>query len=120
MDSSLAKRLLNEGIVPLSERAKTYLQVLVTDFALVRGPRGCRLELNLDDELLSIDSSARKHVFHTLVRELGSEFREALKQELATFEREPRIMAYRFECPKWPLRYANGGVLPIVQFQDRS
>lgn len=120
IDPSLAERLFGEGIVPLSERTLAYLQVLVTEFALIRQAPGCRLELDIGEALLSINSSERKRIFHEAVRASGNQHGEALKQELADFAEKPRIMAYRFACPEWPLRYANGGVLPVVQMGGRS
>jgi hypothetical protein len=51
---------------------------------------------------------------------VGSRGRATLKAELKDFFQKPRLRSCSFRTNKWPLRYANGGALPIVRIGSKT
>jgi hypothetical protein len=69
--------------------------------------------VNVEKDLEVITTGAQKQEFFKDI-ERNRPARDRLIKELNEF-RESGV-AKTFDCRKWPLRYANGGALPIVRF----
>jgi class 3 adenylate cyclase len=99
------------------QRLSSYLtgasfQVLLRTFSLKRDrSNGLWLRLNLEKDIEVITTGAQKQeFFREIAKNLSAQ--DKLTSELNDFMRNG--IAKTFDCAKWPLRYANGGALPIV------
>jgi class 3 adenylate cyclase len=98
-----------------------FFQVLIPGFSLTRfeSPSGqacLKLQLKLTDDLPVLTTTAQKHQFFRGLAH-ADDARAALVKDLALLGTANNSIAP--SCPRWPLRYANGGVLPIVRFGGR-
>jgi class 3 adenylate cyclase len=90
-----------------------FFQVLLQQFGLKKDKTsGLCLRVNVGKDLEVITTGAQKQEFFKDF-EGNQAAREKLIKELNEFARNGG--AKTFECRKWPLRYANGGALPIVK-----
>ena len=104
----------------LSQRSSTYLQTLVTNFTLTRSGSGLQLRLKIEDDPLTIVDGRGKRDIERIARADGSAGRDQLQRPLDALTADPDVMGFRVDCSKWPLRYANGGVLPIVHLEGKD
>jgi hypothetical protein len=109
-------------ILPLRERTDELLQVLLAEFTLKKNPStaGVRLTLKVMDGMPSIADIDGKRELHQIRQKTGTQPRDKLAKALAAFYRNPRKRPCRFKCADHPLRYANGGVLPVVRLDGRD
>jgi len=109
-------------ILPLRDRTDELLQVLLPEFTLrkERPGTGIRLSVEVTDRMPSIIDIDGKREFNRIVRESGMQARDTLAMRLADFFADPREREYCFDCSRHPLRYANGGVLPVVRLDGRD
>ena len=110
----------NKHIRRLSERFHGIMQVLLPEFILTKEERGLLLEATVNDDLPSIADSAGKQEFFSTIKKEGDKAKAKLLQNLRRFYREKRILSYRFDCSAYPLRYANGGVLPVIRLNSED
>jgi hypothetical protein len=109
-----------QHILTLRERSKGFLQVLLPHFTLTKQGRGLLLEVAVTDDLPSIVDSAGKKQFSQRMALQSGDARRRVTRLLFRFYRDSRLLAYHFECPNFPFRYANGGVLPIVRLDSHE
>lgn len=102
----------------LGERGQDILQVLLPEFTLAKEDGGFLLELSLADHLPSIADRRGKARFFEAIDRCGREGRARLTGRLAAFWSDDRLRSYRFDCSDHPLRYGNGGVLPVVRLDQ--
>lgn len=102
----------------LGERGQDILQVLLPEFTLSKEDNGELLDVCLADDLPSIADRAGKAAFFKAVQLAGNDGCARLEQRLADFRKDDRLRSYRFDCADYPLRYGNGGVLPVVRLGD--
>jgi hypothetical protein len=109
-------------ILPLRERTDELLQVLLPEFTLrkARSGQGVQLSLEVGDRMPSIVDVDGKREFNKVAANAGRAARDALARKLREFFEDPRVREYRFDCSGYPLRYANGGVLPVVRLDGRD
>ncbi|MBI5819837.1 MAG: adenylate/guanylate cyclase domain-containing protein [Verrucomicrobia bacterium] len=89
-----------------------FLQVLLRKFALIRSDSGLQLQVDLEGPLEVITSNLDKQDFFNEVSG-ETQARNRLIADIAAFKHDhPHLQS--FDCKKWPLRYANGGTLPVV------
>lgn len=121
---TLLPQLADPSVAPhlrrLSQRSSPYLQTLVTGFTLLRQGRGLELKLTIDEDPLTIVDGRGKRDLESLARAPGTTARERLHARINALRSDPDLMGYRVDCSQWPLRYANGGVLPIVHWEGRD
>ena len=121
---SILEQLLDPAQAPnvrrLSQRSSTYLQTAVTSFTLARVKDGLQLQLKNEDDPLTIVDGRGKRDIEGLARADSLAGRDQLQQRLDKLTADPDLMGYRVDCSNWPLRYANGGVLPIVHFEGQD
>jgi hypothetical protein len=106
-----------KNILRLGDRTRGYLQALVTGFKLTKVMPGCLLELAISDDAFSLIDRHGKQDFLNVLATVGDKPRDCLRAKLDAFFDDPGQEAYRFDCSEWPLRFANGGVLPIVHLE---
>jgi len=109
-------------ILPLRGRTGEFLQVLLKEFTLRKnrpGP-GVRLLVDIKNRMPSIRDVYGKRDFNRLIRRTGTRARDALARRLADFLDDPHERECRFDCSRYPFRYANGGVLPVVRLDGRD
>lgn len=104
----------------LSERWHGVLQVLLPEFTLTKGNQGLLLEVTVTDDLPSIVDSEGKRQFFQAVMGASEEGKKSLVRSLTRFFRDERLLSYRFDCSAYPLRYGNGGVLPIIRLDSED
>jgi hypothetical protein len=102
----------------LGERGQDILQVLLSEFTLTKEDSGLLLDVSLADDLPSIADRAGKASFFEAVHCAGNDGRARLEQNVENFRNDGRLRSYRFDCADHPLRYGNGGVLPVVRLDD--
>ncbi len=102
----------------LGETTHDFLQVLIKEFKLSRTKNGIRIEIELNNEMDSLRESEEKD--H--VRELCQDEKAGGKviEKLASFFDDKDVLSRRIDCEKYPFRYANGGVLPIIKIEDKN
>jgi len=110
------------GAGPLQGRRGEFLQVLLPVFRLRKTGRGSgiRLMVELTDHLPSIVDVAGKRKFNRIVRRPRPRESEGLARHIAEFTRDSSERERLFDCSRYPLRYANGGVLPVVRLKGRE
>ncbi|MEK6260415.1 MAG: toll/interleukin-1 receptor domain-containing protein [Planctomycetota bacterium] len=120
---TILEQLLDPAQTPhvrrLSQRSSAYLQTVVTNFTLTRSGSGLQLRLKIEDDPLTIVEGLGKRDIERVSRADGLDGRDQLQRRLDALA-DPDVMGYRVDCSTWPMRYANGGVLPIVHFEGRD
>jgi hypothetical protein len=109
-------------ILPLRTRTDELLQVLLPEFTVRKnrqGPGLC-LSIEIKDHMHSIGDVHGKGALYEIVGRAGTHARNALAHDLHDFFKNPRLREYRFDCSGHPLRFANGGVLPVVRLDGRD
>jgi hypothetical protein len=109
-------------VLPLHDRTDELLQVLLPEFTLRKNhpDPGVRLLVEIKGAMSSIRDVHGKEALFEFVKKTGPNDREELAKRLADFRKDPRSREYAFDCSGHPLRYANGGVLPIVRLEGRD
>lgn len=108
------------NIVPLAERSKGFLQVLLPEFTLTKESHGRLLEISVSEEMFSIvDLEGRRDLFEAVRRSSGSS-RAELRKQLKDFEGNPRALSYHIDCSECHVRWANGGMLPVVRLDSKD
>lgn len=105
-------------IVTLGKRRKSILQVLLPEFTLHKNGNGLTLDVCVTSDLLSITGNDGKHEFFERLAPGASKSRNKIRKSLADFYRNEHVRGYRFDCSGSPIRYANGGVLPVVRLDS--
>ncbi len=103
-------------IFTLDDIPKGFLQVLLPEFTLTKEGQGRLLEVSINDELQAIRDGAGKKQFFEMIETLP-DGKEQLREDLKRFQDDPRILSYCFDCSSSPLRYGNGGVLPVIRWR---
>jgi len=109
MDIYSAKSVLQPG-----NSSGQFLQVLVSSFTLAKQAPGFSLHLDIDDTMKTIRDGAGKRELFSGIKPSD---RSALKKILASFSKDKNEPSCHFKTPQIPLRFANGGVLPIVRLK---
>lgn len=109
----------SRNIVRLGERGKGLFQVLLPEFTLTRQPQGRQLDLSVSEDLFSIIDLEGKRDFFGAIDEYP-EARARLRKQLTKFDSQRRVLAYRFDCSSSPVRWANGGMLPIIRLDSKD
>lgn len=105
-------------VFTLGDMPRGFLQVLLPGFTLTKvgeSGLGTLIEISISDQLPAIQSSAGKKQFFEVVRKSRSGDRQ-LRRDLASFTQNDRVLSSRFDCGSHPLRYGNGGVLPVIRW----
>lgn len=100
---------------PLSKHlTKSFLQVLIRSFTLQNERGRKHLTVEVTRELEVVTSSNEKQ---SLEKELTTHQaeRDRLAQDLKRVADQDGPAHTVINCKQWPLRYANGGVLPIIE-----
>lgn len=103
----------------LRDSYKGFLQILVTEFTLTKKDDGVLLELQYGNQDQCINSSSlKKELNHAVGKNPGE--KEKFVREYSEFFKNNKIRSYKFVNPGFPLRHANGGVLPIVRYKNKE
>jgi len=92
-----------------------YLQALVREFVLTREGNGEVLDLAIEEGADTLLGWQGKRTFFDALKKRGPNARRLLGRALSRFRRDERMLSYRFDASDCPLRYGNGGVLPVVR-----
>jgi hypothetical protein len=119
--STVYSRIANsEHVRPLSKRDFGYLQVVLSSFELHRRRHGRRLQIELPVDPQTIIAGTGKRCIEHEARSGQAPGVRDLERQLAEFEQNANLLGCRFECADWPMRFANGGVLPVIQLDGRD
>ena len=102
----------------LGDTSHDFLQVLLPEFVLTRKGKGVQLDLSLSDDLDTIRKESEKWIINKKYNNRTN--MKNLEVNLDTFKTSDNILSCRFNCSKYPLRYANGGVLPIIRLDGND
>lgn len=124
-DTALSRIVQSEHVIPLSKRDFGYLQVVLSEFelhrtSLARVEAGRLLKVAIPDDPPTIVRGEGKREIESQARAEGSPGVASLQTKLDEFESNPNLLAYRFDCSEWPMRFANGGVLPVIHLDGRD
>jgi len=111
---------IDPDILPLGERWFGMLQVLLREFTLTKEAGGLLLEIDIHDRLPSLIDAASKRALFRRMAQTGVAARDELLEQLRRFREDARIRGYRFQTQGWPLRYGNGGALPLIRIGSKS
>lgn len=106
-------------IRPLGGRFHGILQVLLTEFALTKEEGGLRFHATVTPRLGSVVDGEGKREFAEAMKR-KSEAKKQLADALGRFHGDPQTLSYRFNCGNFPLRYGNGGALPVIQLDGEK
>lgn len=101
----------------LKSTSEGFLQVLIKEFILGRTKTGISLDISVDDSSECLIKSSEKRELKELIT---PENREKLSSDLGTFFENPDFLAHKFSFSGSPLRFANGGVLPIITIENKE
>jgi hypothetical protein len=109
-------------VLPLRDRTDELLQVLLPKFRLRKNDPapGVRLSVEIKGPMSSIGDVHGKETLFEFVKKAGSKARDDLARRISDFYNDSGALEYSFDCSAHPLRYANGGVLPIVRLEGRD
>ena len=107
----------SEHFKPLKETSEGFLQVLVNDFRLKKTKEGIHLQLKIDKNDLCITKSKGKVA---LDDKINSVDRAGFESKLNLVLDDGNHLGYHFHCPETPLRFSNGGVLPVIKLGDKE
>jgi hypothetical protein len=102
--------------VKLGDSSHDFLQVLLPEFIITRNNKGIKVEIDLKDEFDTLRNSRDKITVNNKYNK--SNKKESLTKELDLFYQNDQILSYHVRCEQFPLRYANGGVLPIIHIDN--
>lgn len=124
MSSATVYSLLtkSEHIRPLSQqnRGTGYLQVLLPDFTMTRDGEGVSLRIDIADDPLTLADGRGKRDLESASRQDAAAGRVELQQQLDRFQANAGQLTGRMDCSNWPMRYANGGALPIIEWNGED
>jgi hypothetical protein len=105
---------------------RSFLQVLLPKFRLSHIGLSSRrykqvLKIELDEDLSLVTDSYQRQDFHEEVRNApgAQAAKSRLEKRLKEIRTRKSGADTLVDCPDWRLRYANGGVLPIVRFGEK-
>ena len=101
----------------LKETSEGFLQVLVKEFRLLKTKVGIQLQLKIDKNDLCITKSRGKVALEDKIIE---DDRIGFENKLNLVLNDENHLGYHFNCPETPLRFSNGGVLPIIKLDDKE
>jgi hypothetical protein len=110
----------NAQIKRIRERSQDMLQALLPEFTLTKETGGLRMQVHVGDDLFSVVNGVERREFNRLVALNGNDGRNNLEEQLRKFHEDDRQISYRFDATEHPLRYANGGVLPVVRLREHD
>jgi len=91
-----------------------FLQVLLRQFSISNGLDNQVLTIELGGELELVTDTEEREDFHTRIRANPGP-RDQLMRSLAQVAKQGPGHSSVVDCREWPLRYGNGGVLPVVR-----
>jgi hypothetical protein len=100
----------------LGDTSHDFLQVLIPEFILSRRGKGVQIDIDLTDDLQTLKKSAEKLVVNEKYK--NKKYKADFQKSLNTFYSQEEILSYRVHCDNYPLRHANGGVLPIIRLNN--
>lgn len=106
-------------IKKLRDSYKGFLQLLVTEFTLTKRDNGVIMELRFSNTDHCIDDATLKKKLNRAVEENLSQ-KQNFTREFSKFVKNEKIRSYTFSNPEFPLRHANGGVLPIIRYKGKE
>ena len=118
MSGRSAELLSQPFIHRFGDTFDSFIQVLVDEFILSRNEAGISLEFGIDNRKMSIRDPRARRDLSNFIKDHSKEGARYLEQQLSNFNSDKNTLSYRFECPRNPFRYANGGVLPIIQIDQ--
>jgi len=109
-------------IFTLDDIPKGFLQVLLTEFTLTKEgekEESRLLDIALTEKLHAIVNKEGKNQFFDVIQK-SPEGEFKLKNDIKKFNNKRQILSSRFDCSSHPLRYGNGGVLPIIRWKNEN
>lgn len=119
-DSVYARICDTPHVLRLSKQNLGYLQVVLSEFSLHRRDRGKHLEVRIPNDPQVIRSGDGKRTIEHEARAPRTSGLKSLERELAEFEENGLVTSRVIDCANWPMRFANGGVLPVVQLGGKD
>lgn len=107
------------NIFTLDDIPKGFLQVLLSEFIITKEGKGQLLDISIKNDLPALRDSSGKKKFFEIIETLPKG-RVQFRNDLDCFQGNPKILSYRFDCSDSPLRYGNGGVLPVIRWHGED
>lgn len=96
-----------------------FFQVLMPKFKLSQKQGKQTLHLEVHDDLEPIEDRCQREEFRKRLVHLRSA-QKKLERDLHYFTKRQGTGEAHIRCPNWPLRYGNGGVLPVVSIESKK
>lgn len=108
--------LLGKFVRPLHVTEDRYLQLLLSNFTIVRKEQGFELRVSFNDDTPAIwDQWGKRHLRQLMPEKERNRYQETLDAFLfGSEEKEPE---YVFRDEHFVFRYGSGGTLPIISFR---
>lgn len=113
-DSVFSRLVISQHVRQLSKLNLGYLQVILSEFSLHRRGRGKHLEVRIEGDPQIVTNRDGKRAIEALARADGAPGLAAMESQLAEFAESSSLTSCRVDCSNWPMRFANGGVLPVI------
>lgn len=109
-----------EHIRKLGDPQQQMLQVLLEEFTLTKEERGRLLDVHVSEDSWSLSSKEGKSELHKKVARSRIKGQQELERKLSAFSRQKDVLSFHFDCESHPVRYANGGVLPVIRIESKD
>jgi len=96
-----------------------FFQVLMPEFKLSQTRGKQTLQVEVRDDLEPIEDRFQRENFRDRLVHLRNA-QMKLERDLNPFTRRQSTAEAHIRCPNWPLRYGNGGVLPVVRAESKK
>lgn len=110
---------MNKFIQPFYLVENHFLEILITNFLLKRVGKGWELTVSFNFDTPSIWNRNGKNILHKNIPNFEKKSK-IYQKELDACLLYNKGEKYRFNDPKFPFRYASGGVLPIIRFGEND
>lgn len=111
----------SQFIFPIKSKTD-YFQVLIDHFELKRNEnaKGVEIKLKFTNDNYYIGNFSGKKQLWDMVRNADEKSKNLFQTKVNDFFSDTELLHMPFDVSKFPLRYANGGVLPIITIGNKN
>lgn len=118
-NNSIVDNLIkSDFIAPLKTAERSFLQILISKFSLIRTNSGVMFESHFDGDELSIWSRKGKRDLNSIILKTQQPNVDLYQNQLERYLIYGEGNQYIFDDPQFFFRYVSGGTLPVVMINN--